>query len=81
MEDNKKDILLQVEDLYVQYDTSEGTSYAVNGISFQIRKGETFGLVGETGAGKTTTALAILKLLPKSGSGHRNNRAGLKFTG
>ena len=33
MEDNKKDILLQVEDLYVQYDTSEGTSYAVNGIS------------------------------------------------
>lgn len=65
MEDNKRDILLNVEDLHVEYNTSEGTSYAVNGISFQIRKGETFGLVGETGAGKTTTALSILKLLPK----------------
>ena len=65
MEDNKRNILLNVEDLHVEYNTSEGTSYAVNGISFQIRKGETFGLVGETGAGKTTTALSILKLLPK----------------
>lgn len=65
MENNKNDILLHVEDLYVQYDTGEGTAYAVNGISFQINKGETFGLVGETGAGKTTTALSILKLLPQ----------------
>lgn len=65
MENNKNDILLNIEDLYVQYDTSEGTAYAVNGISFQIKKGETFGLVGETGAGKTTTALSILKLLPQ----------------
>lgn len=65
MENNKNDILLNIEDLYVQYDTSEGTAYAVNGISFELRKGETFGLVGETGAGKTTTALSILKLLPQ----------------
>ena len=65
MENKQNDILLNVEDLHVQYDTSEGTAYAVNGISFKIKKGETFGLVGETGAGKTTTALSILKLLPQ----------------
>lgn len=65
MENKQNDILLNVEDLHVQYDTSEGTAYAVNGISFKIKRGETFGLVGETGAGKTTTALSILKLLPQ----------------
>ena len=65
MENNKSDILLNIEDLWVQYDTSEGTAHAVNGISFQLKRGETFGLVGETGAGKTTTALSILKLLPQ----------------
>lgn len=65
MEMNKNNILLKIEDLHVQYDTSEGTAFAVNGISFEIKKGETFGLVGETGAGKTTTALSILKLLPQ----------------
>ena len=65
MENKNNDILLNVEDLHVQYDTSDGTAYAVNGISFQLKRGETFGLVGETGAGKTTTALSILKLLPQ----------------
>jgi len=65
MEDKKNDVLLNIEDLHVQYDTSEGTAYAVNGISFSLKRGETFGLVGETGAGKTTTALSILKLLPQ----------------
>ena len=42
-----------------------GDSPAVNGISFSLREGETLGLVGETGAGKTTTALGIMKLLPE----------------
>ena len=65
MDNNKNEILLNVEDLHVQYDTSDGTACAVNGISFQIKRGETFGLVGETCAGKTTTALSILKLLPQ----------------
>ena len=65
MDINKNEILLNVKDLHVQYDTSDGTAYAVNGISFQIKRRETFGLVGETGAGKTTTALSILKLLPQ----------------
>ena len=79
MEHNKKDILLNVEDLHVQYDTSEGTAYAVNGISFQIRRGETFGLVGETGAGKTTTAWSIMKLLPQKVGNIRSGR--IEFEG
>lgn len=57
--------LLEVRDLRVQYVTDEEIVSAVNGISFSIGRGETLGLVGETGAGKTTTALSIMKLLPK----------------
>ena len=54
---------LEVKDLVVKYVTQDGTVNAVNGVSFALDKGETLGLVGETGAGKTTTALAILRLL------------------
>jgi len=57
--------LLEIKDLYVQYKTDDGCVYAVNGVNLSIGKGETLGLVGETGAGKTTTALSILRLLPK----------------
>jgi peptide/nickel transport system ATP-binding protein len=57
--------LLKVENLVVKYVTDEETVHAVNGISFSIDQGETMGLVGETGAGKTTTALSIMRLLPK----------------
>ncbi|MBR0138820.1 MAG: ABC transporter ATP-binding protein [Firmicutes bacterium] len=57
--------LLRVNDLWVQYKTDLETVNAVNGISFSLNKGETIGIVGETGAGKTTTALAILRLLPE----------------
>jgi len=57
--------LLQVNNLTVQYKTEAATTYAVNGISFSLDKSETLGLVGETGAGKTTTALSILRLLPE----------------
>ena len=42
-----------------------GTCCAINGVDFEIHKGETFGLVGETGAGKTTIAMSILNLIPK----------------
>lgn len=59
------DLLLDVNDLTVNYVTDHETVYAVNGISFTLNRGETLGLVGETGAGKTTTALAILGLLPE----------------
>ncbi|MCI5792947.1 MAG: ABC transporter ATP-binding protein [Lachnospiraceae bacterium] len=56
--------LLEIKDLYVQYHTDDATVCAVNGLDLSINKGETLGLVGETGAGKTTTCLSILKLLP-----------------
>jgi len=55
---------LQIEDLVVHYETDDATVYAINGVSLKVKKGQTLGLVGETGAGKTTTALSILKLLP-----------------
>ena len=57
--------LLEIKDLYVEYKTDDGAVYAVNGVNLSLEKGETLGLVGETGAGKTTTALSILRLLPQ----------------
>lgn len=56
--------LLEVEDLEVVYKARRETVYAVNKISFSLNKGETLGLVGETGAGKTTTAYSIMRILP-----------------
>ena len=56
--------LISIRGLEVQYRTEESTVYAVNGIDLDIERGETMGLVGETGAGKTTTALSIMRLLP-----------------
>lgn len=63
MEENK--VLLEIKDLSVEYQTEEACFKAVNGISLSIDRQETLGLVGETGAGKTTTALSILRLLPE----------------
>lgn len=55
--------LLEVKNLRIHYITDGGTVQAVNGIDFQVEAGEVLGLVGETGAGKTTTALGILRLI------------------
>ena len=56
--------MLEINDLTIHYITDDGVVKAVNGISLNVNKGETLGLVGETGAGKTTTALGILNLVP-----------------
>lgn len=56
--------LLEIKDLYVQYTADGRAVEAVNGITITVKKGDTLGLVGETGAGKTTTALAIMGLVP-----------------
>ena len=59
--------LLDVRDLRVEFGTERGTVHAVNGISFSIDQGETLGIVGESGCGKSVTALALLGLLARAG--------------
>lgn len=61
----KEKKLLSVKDLTIQYVTDDGTVHAVNDVSFEIGRGKTLGIVGETGAGKTTIALGIMGLIPK----------------
>ena len=56
--------ILSVRDLVVEYTAGGSVVHAVNGVSFDMRKGETLALVGETGAGKTTIARSILRILP-----------------
>lgn len=56
--------LIEVRDLYIKYETTDGVVEAVNGVSFKLDKGSTIGLVGETGAGKTTLAKGIMRLIP-----------------
>ncbi len=59
--------LLSVENLHVAFRQGANSVSAVNGVSFEIRRGETFALVGESGSGKSVTALSVLRLLPLGG--------------
>lgn len=71
------DSILDINDLKVVYKTDLETVEAVNGIDLKIGKGRTLGLVGETGAGKTTTALTIMRLLPETTG--KIQRGSIKF--
>ena len=58
-------LLLEVENLRTQFDTSDGTVRAVDGIAYTVDEGETVGIVGESGCGKSVGALSILRLIPE----------------
>jgi peptide/nickel transport system ATP-binding protein len=62
-----RQVALEVRDLRVHYETPQGDVIAVNGVSFEVYRGELIGLVGESGCGKTTTAMAILRLVQAPG--------------
>ena len=61
---NQHDVLVEVEDLSVHFYLREGTVRAVNGVSFTIRHGQTLGVIGESGSGKSVSAQAIMGILP-----------------
>lgn len=58
-------VLLNIENLHVHFVSKEETVKALNGVNLKIERGRTIGIIGETGAGKTTTALAILNMIQK----------------
>ncbi|MGG0719815.1 ABC transporter ATP-binding protein [Robertmurraya massiliosenegalensis] len=74
------EILLEIKDLGIQFNTGEGTVQPIRGVNFSLRKGETLGIVGESGSGKSVTSLAVMGLLPEkkskivSGRIHFNNQ-------
>lgn len=62
MEERK--MLLQVQDLSVEFRTAEGIVHAVNHLDYELREGEALGIVGESGSGKSVSSLAAIQLIP-----------------
>jgi peptide/nickel transport system ATP-binding protein len=67
---SKNDVLLSIRDLKTHFASSKGPIRAVDGVSFDVRRGETFALLGESGCGKSMTALSIMQLLPSQAAGN-----------
>ena len=62
--------LLEIKDLMTVFDTARGRIKAVDGVSLEINSGETLGVVGESGCGKTMLSLSIMRLVPANGKNH-----------
>ncbi len=61
------EIILEVKDLRTYFFTEDGVVHAVDGVDLTVQRGQTLGLVGESGCGKSVTSLSIMRLLPMSG--------------
>ena len=79
MEEKKNTPFLEINNLFVEYFTKETVVHAVNGVNLKLDKGKTLGLVGETGAGKTSIAKSILRILPDVGA--RIPKGEIRFEG
>ena len=62
---DRNEVLLDVQNLHTVFRTPEGTVRAVNGVSYQLRRGETLGIVGESGCGKSVSVLSLMRLIPE----------------
>jgi ABC-type dipeptide/oligopeptide/nickel transport system ATPase component len=62
--ENREDVILDVRDLHTYFFPRRGVVKAVDGVSFSLRRGESLGIVGESGCGKTMTALSLVRLVP-----------------
>ena len=70
----EREVLLDVKGLQTHFFSDEGTARAVDGVNYQIHRGETLGVVGESGCGKSVTALSIMRLVPNSARGKHGGR-------